>query len=505
MGSIIWLLVSLISLVSSRVINMDNYWLLRANLLHDEEVTSIGGRLAFKDGERNANDLLMTHKRAEIAEGFSNPRRFLPGRNFLEVRAEIEKSKVFQIIKKLPKGAVLHAHDTGIVHWEFVYNLTFRENLYICDNDGELSLHFFQTPSNTCDWKLLSDLRMNQTLGDSLNERIKRKLTMLVENPNERYPDVDAAWTKFMDIFIFITPMLSYRPVWEDYYYQGLQELYDDNVLYLELRSTLPPVYELDGREYSPPDVVRIYKNVTRRFKEDHPDFIGAKIIYAPLRTMTESEIGNFIDEAVNLKRIYPHFFAGFDLVGQEDKGKALKVYADKLNAVRNDINFFFHAGETNWYGTSTDENLIDAVLLNAKRIGHGYAILKHQNALEYVKRNKIAIELCPISNQVLGLVKDLRNHPGSVLFAEGVPVVVSNDDPGLWGSRALSYDFYEAFMGMMSSNADIRALKELAMNSIFFSSLDGDEESLAFLLWKKKWIHFIDDLNNNAVVNPDY
>lgn len=58
--------------------------------------------------------------------------------------------------------------------------------------------------------------------------------------------------------------------------------------------------------------------------------------------------------------------------VGQEDKGGVLIDFADQLQMLGKEMPFFFHAGETNWNGLSTDLNLIDAVLLNAKRIGHG-------------------------------------------------------------------------------------------------------------------------------------
>lgn len=153
--------------------------------------------------------------------------------------------------------------------------------------------------------------------------------------------------------------------------------------------------------------------------------------------------------------------------------------------------------GETNWYGMPVDMNLIDAILLNTTRIGHGYALTKHPKVMEKVLERQIGIEVNPISNQVLNLVKDLRNHPASALFARGFPVVVSSDDPGLWGAKGLSYDFYEAFMGMASAAADLRTLKQLALNSLLFSGLNPQDKADAIKHWTKKWDQFIDDMVN--------
>jgi adenosine deaminase CECR1 len=65
-------------------------------------------------------------------------------------------------------------------------------------------------------------------------------------------------------------------------------------------------------------------------------------------------------------------------------------------------------------------------VLLGTKRIGHGFAVVKYPNILKIVKKMKIGIEVNPISNQVLKLVDDLRNHPAAVLFSDDYPVVIS-------------------------------------------------------------------------------
>ncbi|KAG5889959.1 hypothetical protein JTB14_018854 [Gonioctena quinquepunctata] len=475
---------------------MEDYWKKRANLLQKDRFHALGGAVQLNEKEKKVNEMLMNYKYKEYDAGFADPDTFLAAKHIFEARKGIEQSKVFNVIKKLPKGGSLHSHDLALVSQEFVYNLTYRNDLYGCVVDGKLRLHFFDKNNigQDCNWTLMSELRKSDPKFDDF---VKSKLTLICDDPKKSYPDLNKVWIAFVDIFGSILNMLCYKPVWQDYFYQALKELYEDNVMYLELRGFLPPVYDLNGRTYDEVEVVGLYYETLKKFKEDYPDFHDAKFIYAPHRKADNKTMDHYADTFGKLKKAYPEFVIGFDLVGQEDLGFPLTSHIPQLQKMKKDYgaNFFFHAGETNWNGQSTDFNLIDAIMLDTTRIGHGYAILKHPSALRLIKEKGIAIEICPISNQVLMLVDDIRNHPGSFLIANDYPVVIAPDDPSFWGVEGLSYDWYMAFMAMASRESDLGFLKQLARNSIQYSGLSTDEKVGALEKWKNDWNEFIDGM----------
>lgn len=144
------------------------------------------------------------------------------------------------------------------------------------------------------------------------------------------------------------------------------------------------------------------------------------------------------------------------------------------------------------WWGTPTDLNLIDVILLNTTRIGHGYALFKHPMLWSAVHQRNIAIEVSPISNQVLRLVHDLRNHPAALYLAQNMPVVICNDDPTFWGAEGLSYDYYMAFMGFAPANAGLKLLKQLVLNAIKYSYLNVEERSRYNTMFVNVWDQFL-------------
>lgn len=67
-------------------------------------------------------------------------------------------------------------------------------------------------------------------------------LTLFTEDPDGEYPSQDVVWQRFEKAFIAAAGLITHAPVLRDYLYQGLVELHLDNVMYLELRSSLSKV-----------------------------------------------------------------------------------------------------------------------------------------------------------------------------------------------------------------------------------------------------------------------
>lgn len=66
---------------------------------------------------------------------------------------------------------------------------------------------------------------------------------MFTETPNIDFPDQDAVWDKFQSLFYAIDSLITYEKFARDYHYRMLEELYDDGVYYVELRTSLKEVH----------------------------------------------------------------------------------------------------------------------------------------------------------------------------------------------------------------------------------------------------------------------
>ncbi|XP_068152754.1 adenosine deaminase 2 [Drosophila tropicalis] len=470
----------------------------RQAVLAAEEQLMTGGHTYLNSEEAKVDDLFMQYKLGELAQGFRNADQNAAAMHFFKAKPLIDRSGVFRFLQMMPKGAVLHLHNTASVSSKWVVQkMSYMSGMLRCTTSkGRSVLTFRRAPQkHGCQSQYIrvADERRNSIDPAVYDHNFERLFNLYTPVPELEYPTITSVWSKFQDMFDTLGDAISFLPAFRAYHWQMMEELYNDNVMYAEVRTSLKELYDASGRTFTRLDTIRELQTLNEKFVRLHPDFLGIKLIYAVYRGQDVQQVEQRLNEFREWHETFPQFMVGFDLVGQEDNGKPLYSLLPALRNLPSTARLFLHAGETNWFGASTDVNLLDALLLNTTRIGHGFALAKHPILMNAVKTRDIAVELNPLSNQVLHLVWDMRNHPGAQYMALDVPIVICNDDPGFWNAKALSYDFYYAIMSLAPNNAGLRVLKSLVWNSIRYSFLTDEERLRAFKILEITWSRFID------------
>lgn len=464
-------------------------------ILDAEKKHRTGGNAYLTDKESQANAILAKLRSKALLEGITNSTGFAPAMHFFLAKPLIESSPIFHILKAMPKGSVLHLHNTAAVSSKWVIkNLTYRPEAKLCEVNG--IVYFTVRQSTYCGsepQKSIVELRAKNESAEAFDLWLESFINLKLRDPDLMHTDVNTVWKDFQQIFDICKDLLMYKPFFEDYHRQMLREFYDDNVQYIELRSSLSKVYDANGKKYNEFETVKIISDIVESFKKEHPSFFGVKIIYAKHRSVDNETVESILEKYIALNAKFPDLVVGVDLVGQEDINNPLIFFSDKLRKFEKTAPYFFHAGETNGYGSEADLNLVDAVLLNSRRIGHGYSLYKHPVLWKMVKEKGIALEVCPLSNQVLRLVSDLRNHPAVFYVSESVPVVIAPDDPGFWDSMAVSFDFYYALMSLAPYSAGIGFLKQIVWDSVKYSTLTETERTQYAELLQPRWEAFLE------------
>jgi adenosine deaminase len=89
------------------------------------------------------------------------------------------------------------------------------------------------------------------------------------------------------------------------------------------------------------------------------------------------------------------------------------------------------HAGET-----AGADSIRDALLTtNPPRLAHGVRCLDDPALVDELRARRIALDVCPTSNVLLGVAPSLAEHPLPRLLAAGLTVTISTDDPPMFNT----------------------------------------------------------------------
>lgn len=441
-----------------------------------------------------------------------------PGMMFTLARETMIKTKSWQIIKKMPKGALLHAHQDAMIDVDWLIDqviategMAMTASLPLSDAKARQNaeVQFQYTKVATADIASIWSTAYPSSQFVSVSEAAKlfpeggmagfktwlrSRCTISPENSIRHHHGVNDIWRKFKSCFPILNSMEYYEPIFRASIKRLLVQLVEDGLKWVDFRTTFSFEFRLEGCEQPSKgsgDMLRVFDEEVKMFKasEKGKDFWGCRFIWTTLRGKGKKEVVEHMKECIQMKKAYPHIIAGYDVVGQEDLGRPLvdltpELFWFKKKCVESgvDIPFFFHAGECLGDGDETDQNLFDAILLGTRRIGHGFSLFKHPLLLEMVKTKKILIESCPISNEVLRLASSIKAHPLPALLARGVPCALSNDDPAILGHRdnGVTHDFWQALQGW--ENLGLAGLGSLAENSVRWAAYEDQNAKV----WNK-------------------
>lgn len=476
-----------------------------------------------------------------------------PGRHFLGNVDLINKTELFKVAKKMPKGAHLHIHFNSCLPAKFLVHLarnkdamyiksslpltstenlalaqisfmvmTLHEATHIIDSEGNeefaplgnlweedyvperwMPYEKFHTQFDPYDkWTGKGKKHgLERTL--AAEKWLVEKMHFSEDEAHDSKQTCNGIWEKFNHRTRMMKGLFAYESAFRLYTDACIRDFVEDNIQYAEIRPNFMKSNSLkrdDGRgsigNHGILEIVEDQmKKTTDELQKEGKFFGGLKVIYCTPRSFQRNQVAYALNECIELKLKHKDLICGFDLVGHEEKGNQLRLFVPEFLDFQKkcreqglEIPFLFHCGETLIHGGKVDGNLYDAILLNAKRIGHGYSIARHPLLMDILKKRGIAIESCPISNEVLGLTPVISGHHLPILLANNVPCTINSDNASFYRS-SLSHDFYQVMIG--SEAMTLQGWKQLAKWSLDHSCMGADQLKIVKTEWSKKWNEF--------------
>ena len=159
---------------------------------------------------------------------------------------------------------------------------------------------------------------------------------------------------------------------------------------------------------------------------------------------------------------------------------------SEKYMSSHKKINLTLHAGELNLLRSPLEDindRICSTIFLTrnkneqkfpaVKRIGHGVSIPWEENAkelLKFMNLNKIAVEICLSSNEIILGVKG-DEHPFSLYRKYNVPMIICTDDEAVSRSNITK----EYLKAVKNFDLNYSELKNLSRNGLEFSFLEGE------------------------------
>ncbi len=415
---------------------------------------------------------------------------------FETIKREASPEELYTFLYDMPKGGDLHHHHGGSTITEAWYKVATdpelndgqryytRNRIMNCGEDatppglrkGSKSLMYWVN-INERSWQKLNDCpRSEYKPIDELTDGERRAWmsSLILDRPGE-------SQNEFFEYQFPRINELSRNPyLMSELVVDNMKRFGAEGLLYFEPQVSVFSRNDKNGNPLSPHQVYKIYKERINR-----PDALATGVTvrfqltvlrFAPDALERVGRTFEFIDSHRDLWR-------GINMAGREDNERGhpqrfTEAYDQALRKYPG-IGISIHAGEEN----EPSEHIIDTLRLGATRIGHGINLIDDRDTMMLMRTGRFFVEINLISNELLGYVDSIAEHPFPIYLRQGIPVGLSTDDRGMWDSN-MTDEFYVA---VTQFNLSWEEIMKIGKYSLKFSFAQTDVKKKLLEEYRKK------------------
>ena len=189
-----------------------------------------------------------------------------------------------------------------------------------------------------------------------------------------------------------------------------------ENVRYLELRFA-PLLHTEAGLSVS--EIITAVSDGIRRATKEYD--IVVNLLICGMRQHSNEVNLEMLAEVMKTEE---HLLVGFDMAGPEPDFANEHIEPLTTYAKENGLQITLHAGEC-----GCAHNIVQAIRLGAKRIGHGIAAQMDQATQTLCVEEGTILEMCPTSNIQTNAVDEWENYPLLDFLEKGIKCCINTDN----------------------------------------------------------------------------
>ena len=285
------------------------------------------------------------------------------------------------------------------------------------------------------------------------------------------YPDVEAvrAAYQFTDLQSFLDLYYAGAGVLQneqDFYELAmayLRRAHDDGIVHAEI------MFDPQTHTHRGIALEVVFAGLARALREARKTLgISSYLLLSFLRHLSEDDALATLDAALLLRDSYRDLWTGIGLDSSE-RGNAPEKFA-RVYARCAELGFKLvaHAGEE-----GPAQYVRDALdILHVARIDHGVHASDDPALMTDLIRRQVPLTVCPLSNQKLGVFKDLHDHNLARLLRAGAMITINSDDPAYFGGYLLD-NYIASAEALDLSHDELLTLVANSLNATFLPAAD--------------------------------